>query len=77
MKQMAERHQVIVISHLPQIAAKGDTHYFVYKDNSSSKTISKIRKLSQEERITAIAQMIGGENPSATAFESAKELMGV
>lgn len=77
MKQMAQRHQVIVISHLPQIAAKGDTHYFVYKDNSSSKTISKIRKLSQEERVTAIAQMIGGESPSATAFESAKELMGV
>lgn len=77
MKQMAERHQVIVISHLPQIAAKGDTHYFVYKDNSSSKTISKIRKLSQEERVTAIAQMIGGESPSATAFENAKELMGV
>ena len=77
MKQMAQRHQVIVISHLPQIAAKGDTHYFVYKDNSSSKTISKIRKLSQEERVTAIAQMIGGENPSATAFESAKELMEI
>ncbi len=77
MKQMAQRHQVIVISHLPQIAAKGDTHYFVYKDNSSSKTISKIRKLSQEERITAIAQMIGGENPSPTAFENARELMGV
>lgn len=77
MKQMAQRHQVIVISHLPQIAAKGDTHYFVYKDNSSSKTISKIRKLSQEERVTAIAQMIGGESPSATAFENAKELMGV
>lgn len=77
MKQMAQRHQVIVISHLPQIAAKGDTHYFVYKDNSSSKTISKIRKLSHEERVTAIAQMIGGESPSATAFENAKELMGI
>src|SRR5690606_41933243 len=77
MKQMAQRHQVTVISHLPQIAAKGDTHYFVYKDNSSSKTISKIRNLSHEERVTAIAQMIGGESPSATAFENAKELMGV
>lgn len=77
MKQMADNHQVIVISHLPQIAAKGDTHYFVFKDNSASKTISKIRKLSQEERVTEIAKMIGGERPSVTAFESAKELMGV
>lgn len=77
MKQMAENHQVIVISHLPQIAAKGDTHYFVYKDSSTSKTVSKVRKLSQEERIAEIAKMIGGENPSITAFESAKELMGL
>jgi DNA repair protein RecN (Recombination protein N) len=77
MKQMAHNHQVIAISHLPQIAAKGDTHYFVYKDNSASKTISKIRMLSEEERIIEIAKMIGGENPSAVAYESAKELMVV
>lgn len=77
MKQMAHNHQVIAISHLPQIAAKGDTHYFVYKDNSASKTISKIRMLSDEERIIEIAKMIGGENPSAVAYESAKELMVV
>lgn len=77
MKTMAHNHQVIAISHLPQIAAKGDTHYYVYKDNSASKTISKIRLLSEEERITEIAKMIGGENPSGVAFESAKELMKV
>lgn len=77
MKKMADNHQVIAISHLPQIAAKGDTHYYVYKDNSASKTISKIRLLSEEERITEIAKMIGGENPSGVAFESAKELMKV
>lgn len=75
MKKMADNHQVIAISHLPQIAAKGDTHYYVYKDNSASKTISKIRLLTEEERITEIAKMIGGENPSVVAFESARELM--
>src|SRR5690606_32933636 len=77
MKKMADSHQVIAISHLPQIAAKGDTHYYVYKDNSASKTISKIRLLTEEERVTEIAKMIGGENPSMVAFESAKELMTV
>ena len=75
MNLMAKKHQVVVISHLPQIAAKGDTHYFVYKDNSASKTVSKIKKLSEEERVTEIAKMIGGDNPSPIAFESAKELM--
>ncbi len=76
MRDMAQGHQVIVISHLPQIAAKGDAHYFVYKDNTSEKTMSRMRQLSQVERIEAIAKMIGGEQPSSVAYESARELMG-
>ena len=76
MKEMAKRHQVIAISHLPQIAAKADTHYFVFKDNSSSKTESQIRKLENNDRVTEIAKMIGGEKPSAVNLENAKELMG-
>jgi len=75
MKAMAQRHQIIAISHLPQIAAKGDTHYFVYKDNSASKTITHIRKLEEAERIAEIAKMIGGAKPSSLALENAKELM--
>ena len=75
MKAMAQRHQIVAISHLPQIAAKGDTHYFVYKDNSSSKTITHIRKLDESERIAEIAKMIGGARPSSLALENAKELM--
>jgi len=75
MKEMAKRHQVIAISHLPQIAAKADTHYFVFKDNSSSKTESQIRKLENKDRVTEIAKMIGGEKPSAVNLENAKELM--
>ncbi len=77
MKQMAKNHQVIAISHLPQFAAKGDFHYFVYKDNSELKTSSKIKKLNEEERVEEIAKMIGGNSPSATAFENARELMSV
>ena len=75
MQTIAKQHQVICISHLPQVAAKGDQHYFVFKDHSSDKTISKIKLLKGEERILEIAKMIAGANPSASAFESAKELL--
>ena len=76
MKEMAKNHQVMAISHLPQVAAKGDAHYFVYKDNSSSKAVSRIRQLSEDERVQEIAKMIGGNNPSSIAYENAKELLG-
>ena len=75
MQEIAKKHQVICISHLPQVAAKGDQHYFVFKDNSKEKTSSKIKVLSPDERLTEIAKMIAGANPSASAFQSAKELL--
>lgn len=75
MKLMARKHQLITISHLPQIAAQGDTHYFVYKDNTAKKTVSSIRLLSESERIEEIAKMIGGNNPSRIALENAQELL--
>jgi DNA repair protein RecN (Recombination protein N) len=77
MTDMAKRHQLIAISHLPQIAAKGDAHFFVYKDNSAAKTISVIKELTKEERIEKIAEMIGGSKPSKVAVESAKELLKI
>jgi DNA repair protein RecN (Recombination protein N) len=75
MKDIAQRHQLIAISHLPQIAAKADTHYFVFKDNSSTKTVSQIKELKEKERVEEIAKMIGGAKPSAKALENARELM--
>ena len=75
--KMAENHQVISISHLPQFAAGGDSHYYVYKDHSSDRSISRIRRLSDEDRVTEIAKMIGGENPGSSALESAKELLQI
>ena len=75
MNKMAQNHQVITISHLPQIAAKGKSHYFVYKEVDSNRSISMIRKLSEEERVIEIAKMIGGDSPSEHAFESARELI--
>lgn len=75
MKEIATRHQVICITHLPQVAAKGELHYFVYKDNSAEKTVSKIKLLAHQERVEELAKMIAGANPSASALESAKELL--
>ena len=75
MTEMSKRHQIIAISHLPQIAAKGDAHYFVFKDSSSKKTESNIRKLDNSERIEEIAKMIGGAKPSKVALENAQELL--
>jgi DNA repair protein RecN (Recombination protein N) len=75
MKEIATRHQVICITHLPQVAAKGELHYFVYKDNSTEKTVSKIKLLSADDRVSELAKMIAGSNPSASALESAKELL--
>lgn len=77
MKEIATRHQVICITHLPQVAAKGDLHYFVFKDNSSDKTVSKIKLLSQEERVAELAKMIAGANPSVAALESARDLLAI
>ncbi|WP_316827253.1 DNA repair protein RecN [Pedobacter miscanthi] len=72
---LGENMQVISITHLPQIAAKGRSHYFVHKNENGGKTTTGIRKLKQEERIGVIAEMLSGKNPGASAIENAKELL--
>jgi DNA repair protein RecN (Recombination protein N) len=76
LRQLARYHQVICITHQPQVAAKGTTHLYVYKEESDAGTIkTQVRLLNHEERVHAIAQMIGGEKPSNTAIANAKELV--
>lgn len=75
MQQMSENMQVITITHLPQIAAKGQQHYKVYKQDLSNNIITKLKELSEDERITEIAEMLGGKNITSTAIEHAKELL--
>ena len=75
MQVIAQNHQVICITHLPQVAAKGAVHFFVYKDHSAEKTISKVKQLTEEERVHELAKMIAGINPSLAAQASAKELL--
>ncbi len=75
MQQMSQTRQVISITHLPQIASKGDSHYKVYKSVTESDTLSDLKKLSTTERIDEIAQMLSGENPSESALLHAKTLL--
>ena len=75
LEQMSKTVQVLNITHLPQIAAKGNNHYKVYKFDQNDQTYTSIKKLSDQERIEEIAQMLSGENYSVTAMETAKELL--
>lgn len=75
MGALSEHHQVIAITHLPQIAARGDQHLFVYKETSGEKTVSNIRTLGNDERIDALAAMLSGSTITEAARSTAKELM--
>lgn len=73
--QIAKNHQIICIPHLPQIAASGDTHYRIYKEENDSNTFTTVEKLSDTETIDEIARLLGGENITETTRKSAVELM--
>ncbi len=74
MQELSRKHQLIVITHLPQIAAKGKLHYFVYKNIAEDKTFTQIKSLTEDESIREIATMISGEHISEAALKTAKEL---
>ena len=75
MQQMSKKMQVFSITHLPQIAAKGNAHYKVFKQDVANVTQTQIKQLSQDERIVEIAQMLGGTDVSSSAIAHAKELL--
>ncbi len=75
MQALSQSHQLISITHQPQIAAKATAHYFVYKAIRENKITTSIRLLTNDERITTIAQMLSGEKPTAAALENAREMM--
>ena len=76
MQKMAGEMQVISITHLPQIAAKGSTHFKVFKSDEGEQTSSHITCLKQEERIQELAQMLSGSTVTNAAVQNAKELLG-
>ena len=75
MQEMSTTRQIIAITHLPQIAAFGQTHYKVYKADTESRTETHIRQLDNEERTIEIASMLSGNNPSQEAIANAKQLL--
>lgn len=76
LRSLGANHQVICITHQPQVAARGTRHFYVYKEaDVTGRLATKIRALSAEERIQAIARMIGGEQPSDSAISNARELV--
>jgi DNA repair protein RecN (Recombination protein N) len=77
LKSMSQYMQVINITHLPQIASKGDSHYHVYKIETSEGAETGMRLLTSEERIIEISKMLSGEKPSPAAIANAKALLGV
>lgn len=76
LKSMAKEHQVLAITHLPQMASKGDAHFLVYKETKKSSTRSFLRELNEEERVNEIARMLSGEELTAAALENARDLLG-
>ncbi len=75
MQSMSTTMQVFTITHLPQIAAKGDTHFKVFKSDVNEVTQTQLKRLNSEERIVEIAQMLGGSKVSTSAIAHAKELL--
>lgn len=75
MNRMAASMQVVAITHLPQIAAKAAQHLKVYKEADGDRTVSRIRELSPDERVTEVAVMLSSDPPTPAALQTAKELM--
>ena len=75
MKQMSENMQVVNITHLPQVAAKGDKHYLVFKNDKNNNSATGLKLLSKNERLQEIAKMLSGENITNEAIENAKVLL--
>ena len=73
--QMSHGHQLIAITHLPQIAAAGIAHWYVYKDHAGEKTVSSLRELKGEERVDEIAKMIGGQQGYVELKDNVRKLI--
>lgn len=75
LQSMSQKMQVISITHLPQIAAKGNHHFKVFKEDLKNQTVTKLKELSYENRITELAEMLSGEKKSDSAMAHARELL--
>ena len=74
-QKLSKDHQLISITHQPQIAAKAHKHFQVYKETLGEKVVTLIKTLNEEERVATIATMLSGKKPTPAAFENAREMM--
>jgi DNA repair protein RecN (Recombination protein N) len=77
LQALSAEHQVVAITHSPQVAAKADAHYFVYKKHLPERTVTHVRLLTKEEKIRSIATMLSQNPPTHAAIQNAKELLGL
>lgn len=77
LRQLSDGHQVVSITHSPQVASKADRHYFVYKQLKDDRTVTNVKMLDARERVEAIATMLSQNPPTPSAIENAKELLGM
>lgn len=77
LKSMAQTHQLICITHSPQVASRANQHYYVFKEHTKNDTVTNIRKLNKDERLHELAKMLSGEPPTKAALINATELIGL
>lgn len=75
LRRLSDEHQVVSITHSPQVASKANTHYFVYKRVKEERTVTHVKPLTPDERIRAIAVMLSSNPPSESALQNARELL--
>ncbi|OAV71054.1 Recombination protein N [Bacteroidales bacterium Barb7] len=75
MQTLGRSMQVITITHLPQIASKGQAHYLVYKEDTAEATVTGIRQLNEEERVREVARMLSGATLTEASLANARELL--
>ncbi|MCB0705830.1 MAG: DNA repair protein RecN [Saprospiraceae bacterium] len=75
LRELSDQHQVVAITHSPQVASKADAHYFVYKKDTTDRTVTRVKMLEEDERVRAIATMLSQNPPSESAMSNARELL--
>ena len=73
--EISRQHQIICITHLPQIAAAGDSNYRIYKETDGEKTFTRVEKLAEDEKVSEVARLLGGTTITNTTLQSARELI--
>jgi len=77
LRQLAEQRQIICVTHLPQVAAQGQTHLFVNKEKDDNQTQTQVQSIDMKKRIYEIARMLGGVKISEKTLAHAKEMLGI